>query len=97
MALADPLDTDGTDSLAHFLGLSIEPVLATPADILRAIDQYYGKEAGQLEDFRVDTAAAVLPSTDLVKPSDTDADAPIIKLVHGIIVEAVRRRASDIH
>jgi general secretion pathway protein E/type IV pilus assembly protein PilB len=29
--------------------------------------------------------------------SDTDADAPVVKLVHGIILEAIQRRASDIH
>jgi general secretion pathway protein E/type IV pilus assembly protein PilB len=97
VALGDPWDTDGTDSLAHLLGLSIEPVLAAPSDILRAIDQFYGKKAGQPDELRVPPSAAVLQSADPVKPTAADADAPIIKLVHGIIVEAVQRRASAIH
>lgn len=100
LAIADPLDSDGIDSLSHVLKLTIEPVLAAPDSIRIARSRYY--DTGEM-------ATSVLaeiaePVTDAGDPSartgsgePEDADAPIIKLVQMIIGEAFRRRASDIH
>ena len=105
VAVSDPLDTDGIDSLGHMLELAIIPVVATAEDISRAIDHSYGLEAGLLDQLLTNIAlpkaspAASSDSTSPVpgaeKPEDTDA--PIVKLVHAIIFEAIQRRASDIH
>lgn len=96
VAVADPLENDGIDSLAHLLQLTIEPALAAQDDIVAAIERCYGKEtdaAAVPEEAQVgvDAPAEVSAST------ADDSDGPIIKLVQAIISEAVRRRASDIH
>jgi general secretion pathway protein E/type IV pilus assembly protein PilB len=99
VAVSDPLDTDSVDGLAHRLGLTIETWFAPADSILKAIQSGYGQSADLL-----DTLLEDLSRTDEVHgaieaplASDAAADAPIIKLVHSLIVEAVQRRASDIH
>lgn len=106
VAIADPLDTDGIDALGYMLKLPIEPVVATADEIASAIDRFYGKDANSIDDLLNDLsvagaggdASAVTTVADsAVNAVDADADAPIIKLVHQVILEAIGRRASDIH
>ena len=107
IAIADPLDTDGIDALGYIVKMPIESVVATAEDITSAIDRFYGKDANSIDDLLNDlsvtgggageTAAVTTEPGAGVDPTNTDADAPIIKLVHGIIIEAIQRRASDIH
>ncbi|HVS53895.1 MAG TPA: type II secretion system ATPase GspE [Opitutaceae bacterium] len=105
VAIADPLDTDGVDALGHLLKLPIDPVVATDDEITAAIDRFYGKDANSIDDLLNDLsvggangeAAVTTEAHTAADASDTDADAPIIRLVHQIILEAIQRRASDIH
>ncbi len=106
VAIADPLDTDGIDALGYVVKMPIETVVATPEDITSAIDRFYGKDANSIDDLLNDlsvtnaggdSAAVTTEPGAAADTSNTDADAPIIKLVHGIILEAIQRRASDIH
>jgi len=105
VALADPLDTDGIDALGYIVKMPIEPMVATPEDIEAAIDRFYGKDANSIDDLLNDLSvtgdagetAVTTEAGIAANASNTDADAPIIKLVHGIILEAIQRRASDIH
>ena len=106
IAMADPLDTDGIDALGYIVKMPIEAFVATAEDITSAIDRFYGKDANSIDDLLNDlsvtgaadggTAVTTEPGAG-VDPTNTDADAPIVKLVHGIILEAIHRRASDIH
>lgn len=105
VAIADPLDMDGVDSLSHVLQLSIEPCVALRKEIDAAIEKYYGSEdsvENMLSQMSSDGEGG--PGLDdLVEKmgaedsSIKETDAPIIKLVYKIITEAIRRRASDIH
>lgn len=107
IAVADPLDTDGIDALGYIVKMPLETVVATREDILAAIDRFYGKDAHSIDDLLSDlsaTGGSADPAAVLNEPGEagaettaTDADAPIIKLVHQIILEAIQRRASDIH
>jgi len=105
LAISDPIDTEAVDNLGHMLKLTIEPHVATADDIAAAIDRFYGKDAGSLDQLlsnlsapgNGDSAVASTEASGLGNVSDTDADAPVVKLVHGIILEAIQRRASDIH
>jgi len=104
VALSDPSDLDTLDSLRHLLNLEVEPRVASPEDIEEAIGKYYG---GAREDsvskmiqditegeIQISTLADVGAVDD---GSVVDADAPIIKLVNTVIVDAFKSRASDIH
>ena len=105
LAISDPIDTEAVDNLGHMLKLTIEPHVATADDIAAAIDRFYGKDAGSLAQLlsnlsapgNGDSAVASTEASGLGNVSDTDADAPVVKLVHSIILEAIQRRASDIH
>jgi type IV pilus assembly protein PilB len=106
VAIADPLETDGLDALGYMLKMPLEPVVATAEEISAAIDRFYGKDANSIDDLLNDLsvsgaggdASAVTTQADTaVNSTDADADAPIIKLVHQVILEAISRRASDIH
>jgi type IV pilus assembly protein PilB len=106
VAIADPLDTDGVDALGHMLKLVIEPLVATAEEISAAIDRFYGKDANSIDELLNDlalgggggdTSAITTEASSAANVSDTEADAPIIKLVYQIILEAIHRRASDIH
>jgi general secretion pathway protein E/type IV pilus assembly protein PilB len=103
VAISDPLDVDTIDSLGHVLKLTIEPLIAPADDIKRTIDRFYGKDEAELNamlgDFSVagTDADGVKTVAAAGSPVETEGDAPIIKLVHQIILEAIQRRASDIH
>ena len=105
IAVADPVDTEAIDSLGHLLKLTIEPHVATARDITAAIDRFYGKDAGSIDELlnnlsapgNGDSIAATTEANGLGTVSDAEADAPVIKLVHTMILEAIQRRASDIH
>jgi len=102
VALSDPLDVDILDSLRFLLKCHVEGVVAPRSELDVALDRYYAVETtmesmlNQIADGTVDVA--VSGRDDIIQDSDaTEADAPIIKLVSLIILEAYRHRASDVH
>ncbi len=97
VALADPRETDGTDALAHVLGLEIEPVMAAPAGLCRAIERHYGKLTVPTDSLSATESGTPDIGIEGGAEAETAGDAPLIKLVHDLMAEAVRRRASDIH
>ena len=106
VALADPADLDTIDSLHHLLNQEILVNVATEESIDAAIERYYGgakedsvgKMIQDITEGEVDMGGLVVAgSLEGDDGSTVDADAPIIKLVNTIIVEAFKSRASDIH
>ncbi len=104
VAMSDPTDYTIVDNLKFITGYEIEPVLATETSIMRAIDQYYGAE-DKLKEILESLKEAegdleVMEEQEETSPETAAAlveEAPVVKLVNGIIIEAVKRRASDIH
>jgi general secretion pathway protein E/type IV pilus assembly protein PilB len=103
VAISDPLDVDAIDSISHYLKTSIEPVVAPADEILAHIDRFYGKDEESMEkllsDISTGEEAQIVANTipGAGGAENDDGDAPIIKLVYQIILEAFSRRASDIH
>ena len=102
VALSDPLDYDALDSIRYRLKEPVESVVASPRAVKAALDRYYPAESdmdamiNQIGDTEVDVS--ITGAEDLLAETEaTESDAPIIKLVHLIILEAFRNRASDIH
>jgi type IV pilus assembly protein PilB len=95
VATAGKMDMKVIDELQRRTGCYVEVVFATEEDILQTIDQFYGvKEA--VEEL-IEESIRAAASGGLLKEGDLAADAPIVKLVDGLIVKAVRESASDIH
>jgi general secretion pathway protein E/type IV pilus assembly protein PilB len=101
LAISDPLDMDAIDSVSHVIQRSVLCRIAPLADIEKAIHQYYeGAKADKVHAiFAEDEDPDARPSEiDLPSGEDaTEEEAPIIKYVHMVISEALKRRASDIH
>ncbi|MDR1789778.1 MAG: Flp pilus assembly complex ATPase component TadA, partial [Opitutaceae bacterium] len=96
VAIADPLDVDVIDNLHHVVRLNVEPCLAPEPDIRAAITRYYGRDVSEIAPADSPDVASV-ETTLSGHENASEEDAPIIKLVHQIIIEAIQRRASDIH
>ena len=101
VAVSDPLDIDTIDSLSFLLQREIELVCASPEKIRQALIKYYGtadeasdilaQQIGQDVDFGIEiTEGGSLDSGD-------EADAPIIRMVSMLLIEAHRLGASDVH
>lgn len=106
VAVSDPLDVDTVDSLRYILRLNVEPVVATRAEIEASLARYYGTAEDTVENMlqeitegEIDLGATGKPAVEskIEDTTETESDAPIIKLVGLIIMEAYRNRASDIH
>jgi len=106
IAISDPQDLDTLDSLRYSLPYDVVPVVAPLKEIKSAINLFYSGGAGgrvgsALQELTEATIAGVATdeTRELFGDSEevTEEDAPIIKLVSLIIIEAFRKRASDIH
>jgi len=101
IAVADPLDFLSIDSLEKILGVKLNAVLTSDRDIEQAISRYYG-----VEEETIDTILEELTEQDIsfaegvaqeTEEAELAEEAPIIRLVSLLILEAFRSRASDIH
>jgi general secretion pathway protein E len=98
LAMADPLDFETVAAVRTFTGLKIESVLAPEAEIVDAVDRYYGEAARSASPggatYVSDDGTA---NEDLEHLRDMASEAPVIRLVNAMIAQAVEKRASDIH
>jgi general secretion pathway protein E/type IV pilus assembly protein PilB len=103
LAIADPSDLNTLDTLTHLLNADIEPRVASEQDIEAALNKYYGADKrrsmadnaefkGVIEDLTRDHVEVGADDG-----GEVEADAPLIRLVNQIIVDAFKLRASDIH
>ena len=103
LAVFDPLDMDAIDSIGHVIHRSVTSMLAPLDTIEQAIQQHYlgAVDSGKVHemfaggDSNVAEESIELPTG--VVGEVAEEEAPIIKYVHMVISEALRRRASDIH
>jgi len=103
VALSDPSDLNTIDSLQHILRAELDVKVATEEEIDIALKKYYGADESDLGRMIQDITEGEVEVLGVPKEGEADdgatvdADAPIIKLVNSIIVEAFKMRASDIH
>jgi type IV pilus assembly protein PilB len=105
VAMANPEDLEPLDLLHRLTGLYPEPCLAEESALVSAVATYYGDATapadgpGVIDAVLQDLGVDGLTTEELaVAPAERGGDeAPITRLVHGIIEEAVRARASDVH
>jgi type IV pilus assembly protein PilB len=101
LAISDPLDVDTIDSLNFLLQRDLELVCTSPEKIKQALIKYYGTAEEAADVLRdkigedVDLGLEIGDGTEAVAADE--ADAPIIRLVSMLIIEAHKLGASDIH
>jgi type IV pilus assembly protein PilB len=100
IAIPDPLDFETLDALRYLLKTDLEPVVVPLAKIDDAIVRFFGKTDESLASLMANMDGSELELKTAGAGGDDEAgegDAPIIRLVYGLILEAHRLRASDIH
>jgi type IV pilus assembly protein PilB len=91
VATADPANVLALDDIAMATGYEVRRAVASPEDIDSVIGQlsHLSESVEEIEEEE--------PEAEIVELGDQADDAPVVKLVHSIIADAVRRGASDIH
>jgi type IV pilus assembly protein PilB len=94
LAMADPTNVNTIDDVAMLTGRRVRPVAASVEDLdilltkMARMDEAIEDIAEEEEDLEREPTGVA---------EEDDADAPIIKLVHSLVAQAVAQRASDIH
>jgi type IV pilus assembly protein PilB len=102
--MADPTNLHAIDDLKFLTGYNIEPVVASETAVHAAIERYYAAGPSydevmadfDLGDDDIDFAADEedVNAVELEKASE---DAPVVRLVNVILLNAIRKGASDVH
>ncbi len=107
IVLADPRNIGGVDAIKFLTGLPHKVWVAPVCQLNKAIDRYYVSKvnSGEMKNILQDVAdfsVEVLEENPNGDDGNTDyleqvTQAPLVRLVNKLIVDAVRLRASDIH
>ncbi len=108
LAMADPTNVFAIDDVAFMTNLQVLPVVASQGAIRKAIERSYDTQASALSemitameektgDVEVMEDADEASKADIFELKESADEAPVIKLVNMILVDAIRRGASDIH
>jgi type IV pilus assembly protein PilB len=104
VAMSDPTNLNAIDDIKFLTGFNVEPVVSSETSIQTAIERYYN--AGpSYEEVMADLD---LGDDDIDFGSDEEevnamelerasADAPVVRLVNVLLLNAIRKGASDIH
>lgn len=92
VVMIDPRDKFLTQSIAIATGKTVQSHIGLPGDIERFLEKANTGEGGE-DDFEIYGA----DENDIEHLKDLANDAPVIRMVNGIMQQAVEQRASDIH
>ena len=104
VAMADPMNIYAIDDISIVTGLQIEPVLSTTSQIKAKTDSIFGQQQAQdiaeaykkEQEAYFDSGKKKEDAEDESRKEDVE-NSPIVLLVKGVIEQAVRQRASDVH
>jgi type IV pilus assembly protein PilB len=101
VATGDPLDFDSIDSFSFLLKREIELVCTTPEKIRQALVKYYGSAEEVVDILREKMGDAAIEELEIAEgaelPEGEGDDAPIVRMVSMLLLEAHKLEASDIH
>jgi len=103
LAVADPYDINALDEIAFISGCQVDVVIAPEGQLLQHLDGG-GSAEKYLDDLMAEMGASDM---EVVDTTETEIDehtlatetkaAPVVKLVNLILLDAIKRGASDIH
>jgi type IV pilus assembly protein PilB len=105
LVMKDPLDLHAIDTVRSLTALHVVKAVSTETRIRAAIDRYYTEEAHIERNLRDIVDAEVDQLVCEVEDGSVNADqlrvlandAPVVRFVNLLLMQAVRDRASDIH
>ncbi len=100
-AMAEPTNVTVIDDLKFITRYDIFPVIAGEYTLRMQIEKYYEQTDAQLEsilsEIEDEDLEVIEEDQDEDVPVQVADDAPVVKLINGILTDAVKRGASDIH
>ena len=103
VAIADPNNVTAIEDIKFITRCDVFPVIAGEYTLRNAIDRYYQQSDAQLQSLlksvedEDDLEVVEDQEDEDVKATDLADDAPVVKLINGLLTDAVKRGASDIH
>ena len=104
VAMSDPSNIFAIDDIKFLTGYNVEVVVASEPAIREAIEKYYSERGPSYEDLIQgfdDSEVSVLDdgedTGDVVDLEKSAGEAPVVKLVNLILLDAIKKGASDIH
>ena len=105
IAMADPSNIYAVDDLSFITGHNIEVVVASETGIAEALEKYYTSAVSfddlvldfVEEDEEFEIADEFEEDINVLDLEKSAGDAPVVKLVNLILLDAIRKNASDIH
>ena len=102
VAMADPTNLHAIDDIKFLTGFNVEPVVASDTGITDAIERAYNVGASYdevLSEFAEEEVDYALESDELnvLELEKAAEGAPVVRLVNAILLNAIKKGASDIH
>ena len=105
VAVADPFNIMGIENLKTQVDYQIFPVIADPKDVLGLLEGSKKDHSIGLEDIlkdieddsELEVGHDATSADNLEEALESAADAPVVRIVNSILIEALRKHASDIH
>src|ERR1700730_1123824 len=102
VAMADPTNLHAIDDLKFLTSYNIEPVIASETAIAQAIERYYNvgpsyeEVMAGFDENEIDFSGEE-EDINLLELEKASEDAPVVRLVNMIMLNAIKKGASDIH
>ena len=104
VAMADPLNPNMLDDLRFMLDVEVKGAISNKRDIGDAIKKYYGNESESfsdlLEEIREEMPSTIVEANaniDITSLKELASEAPVVKLLNLVLIQAINDKASDIH
>jgi type IV pilus assembly protein PilB len=102
VAMADPTNLHAIDDIKFLTGFNVEPVVASETGIVEAIERTYNvghSYDAVLSEFAEEEVDFAVEGDDLnlLELEKAAEGAPVVRLVNAILLNAIKKGASDIH
>jgi type IV pilus assembly protein PilB len=103
VAMADPTNLNAIDDLKFLTGYNIDPVIASETAIASAVERYYNagpsyeEVMAGFEETEIELAGDDEGELNVMELEKASEDAPVVRLVNMILLNAIKKGASDIH
>ncbi len=109
LAMADPTNVFALDDVAFMTNLQVLPIVASQAAIRTAIERNYESPRGSVTTALTELSSDLVSEVEVLDEEEAGTkvdvfelkesadEAPVVKLVNMILVDAIRRAASDVH
>jgi type IV pilus assembly protein PilB len=108
VAMSDPSNLHAVDDIKFLTGYNVEPVVAPITSIEKAIQRYYATpERNEEVDYdsimegfdenQIDFDSLEAEESSVLDLERASEDAPVVRLCNAVLLNAIKKRASDIH